>query len=263
MNRSVHKPERQLGPDLISAQCVRFRPAGVHGRWQDSRQYIVDDRSRSEESIKRVTDHGRRQADLILEATYRVLSREGYGGASLQRIADEAGVQKRMVSYYFGSRKALLRNLVARVGERLIEQLASVSVEGSPRAEAMEDLFDHLWAQIKRDPQLYAVYFGLVAEAVTDEELRLSVNAIGDRYRDLIRYRIRSSAARSAARLSEPSLVIAISAAVQGLTLELLMRGETEELRQAVLDFKRWLRNVLGSPGGGFDADAGSPRRPR
>jgi AcrR family transcriptional regulator len=198
-----------------------------------------------ENSIKRSTDHGRRQADLIIEATFRVLSKEGYGGASLQRIADEAGVQKRMVSYYFGSRKALLRNLVARVGDRLMEQLSSVSEAGTSPAEAVEALFDHLWTQVKEDPQPYAVYFGLVAEAVTDGDLRLSVNAIGDRYRDLIRHRIRSSAAPDSTSLSEPSLVIAISAAVQGLTLELLMRGETEELRQAVVDFKRWLRSAL------------------
>lgn len=229
----------------VGIEQARFMGRCVSaGRWHDSHRNAMGPTPGLESSIKRSTDHGRRQADLIIEATFRVLTNEGYGGASLQRIADEAGVQKRMVSYYFGSRKALLRNLVARVGDRLMKQLSSVSEEETSPAEAVEALFGHLWTKIKEDPQPYAVYFGLVAEAVTDEDLRLSVNAIGDRYRDLIRHRIRSAAPASG-RLSESSLVIAISAAVQGLTLELLMRGETEELREAVVDFKRWLRSAL------------------
>ena len=42
--------------------------------------------------------------DLVLEAAVRCLGERGYAGTSLQRVAEAAGVQKRMVLYYFGSR---------------------------------------------------------------------------------------------------------------------------------------------------------------
>ncbi len=43
----------------------------------------------------------------MLEAAIRCLGEDGYAATSLQRVADAAGVQKRMVLYYFESREHL------------------------------------------------------------------------------------------------------------------------------------------------------------
>jgi AcrR family transcriptional regulator len=63
----------------------------------------------------------------ILEAARRVFQRSGYSGARMQEIADEAGINKAMLHYYYRSKDNLfesvfsesLQKLVGKVGEML------------------------------------------------------------------------------------------------------------------------------------------------
>jgi AcrR family transcriptional regulator len=53
----------------------------------------------------------------ILSAAVRVINREGYGAASLGRIAKEAGTSKSTVLYHFKSKEAINSALIAAVFE--------------------------------------------------------------------------------------------------------------------------------------------------
>ena len=53
-----------------------------------------------------VPDH-RASRDLILDAAHAVFLRKGTAGSRTQEIADEAGVNKALVHYYFGTKAAL------------------------------------------------------------------------------------------------------------------------------------------------------------
>lgn len=56
--------------------------------------------------------------DQLLEAAVRVFSEAGYRGATTRRIAFEAGVNEITLFRHFGSKDALIREAIARVGER-------------------------------------------------------------------------------------------------------------------------------------------------
>src|ERR1700757_1585620 len=75
------------------------------------------------EDAKILTAKGARQAEAVLEAAIRCLGEEGYAGTSLQRVADAAGVQKRMVLYYFGSREQLVATALGRLGDTFLHEL--------------------------------------------------------------------------------------------------------------------------------------------
>jgi TetR/AcrR family transcriptional regulator, transcriptional repressor of bet genes len=174
------------------------------------------------------TAKGARQAEAIVDAAIRCLARDGYARTSMQRIADEAGVNKRMVHYYFDTREQLFDELGRSVGDRLLAGVA--------------DAVERLWKAVTDDPELQAVYFGLVAESVTDPALRRTVSHVKDGYRDLIRgliVRVREHGMRL--RLAEDSLTILILAGVQGLTLEYLEHGDSPALAAAIEDFKDWM----------------------
>ena len=49
----------------------------------------------------------------ILEAACRVIVREGAHGLRMASVADEAGVSKALVHYYFATRQELLRSAFA------------------------------------------------------------------------------------------------------------------------------------------------------
>jgi TetR/AcrR family transcriptional regulator len=53
----------------------------------------------------------------ILEAAERVFARRGYAAATTQELAAEAGIQKRMLFYYFANKDAVYERVLARLLE--------------------------------------------------------------------------------------------------------------------------------------------------
>jgi len=50
----------------------------------------------------------------VFDAAVRVFARYGYGAASVQKIADTAGVNKAMLYYYFGSKEELYNLIIGK-----------------------------------------------------------------------------------------------------------------------------------------------------
>lgn len=61
-----------------------------------------------------------RTEELILEAAHRVFLRRGSAGARTQEIADEAGVNKALLHYYFRSKERLATAVFARAASKLL-----------------------------------------------------------------------------------------------------------------------------------------------
>jgi TetR/AcrR family transcriptional regulator, transcriptional repressor of bet genes len=195
------------------------------------------------------TRKGARQAERIVEAAFRCLAEYGYSGTSMQRIADEAGVNKRMLHYYFETRERLLEVVARRVGDRLLAQLEEAIAGLEEPADIVASGFDRVWGEIRADRKLQAVYFGLAAEAATDPALKRTLSYINDGYRELIQ-RLVGQARDHGWRLrwDDGSLAVLIIAAIQGLTLQFVERGETEDLERAIRDFKGWLVWIAERP---------------
>lgn len=79
----------------------------------------------------------RRNEQEILAAAERVFARHGYRGASLQEIAEQAGLPKSNVLYYMGTKRGLYVRLLERMMERWNALLDDISVEDDP-AEVLE-----------------------------------------------------------------------------------------------------------------------------
>jgi AcrR family transcriptional regulator len=195
------------------------------------------------------TAKGVRQADAIIAAAIRCLGRDGYSASSIGRIAGEAGVQKRMVLYYFESREQLFDAVVRRIGDQLLAQVEGALAGLEDPAELVAAGFDELWGRLTNDRALLSAYYGLVAESVTDPSLRDSVGEIGEGYRRLIRRLAREVQGGGRVALDEPVLTVLMIAGIRGLMLEYLEHGDTPELQDAIGVFQGWL------------SGAASPRR--
>lgn len=68
----------------------------------------------------------------ILTAAEQVFSQHGYRGASLQAIADQAGLPKANILYYMGSKQALYVRLLNRMMKRWNEVLEDITPESDP-----------------------------------------------------------------------------------------------------------------------------------
>lgn len=188
------------------------------------------------------TTEGVQQSEIIVAAAVRCLARDGYSASSIARIADEAGVQKRMVLYYFKSREQLFDVVIRRIGDRLIGQVEARLDDLEASADVAVTGLDQLWEAVTHDRALLTAYFGLVAESVTDPQLQRSMDDAGEGFRRLIRRLVGAlQGGGSRVAIDEQVLTVAMVAAMQGFTLEYLQHGDTPALRSAIALFQGWL----------------------
>ena len=76
--------------------------------------------------------------DRILDAAHRVFLRRGTAGARTQEIAAEAGVNKALVHYYFGTKAALRRGVRGILDD--LPDLAWLVLEGGG---PLADIWEH------------------------------------------------------------------------------------------------------------------------
>jgi AcrR family transcriptional regulator len=107
----------------------------------------------------------------ILEAACRVVVREGAHGLRMARVAEEAGVSKALVHYYFQTRQELLRSAFAFSEQRLerlvdeelsalgsgverLERALLVSVDADTPFGEQRALWNEVWSSLRFDDEL-------------------------------------------------------------------------------------------------------------
>ena len=77
---------------------------------------------------------------LILEAGERIFAQHGFRGATMQMIADQAGLPKANLHYYFDSKEKLYRCVVEKIFEIWLQAASSFENSDEPK-EALNSIF--------------------------------------------------------------------------------------------------------------------------
>lgn len=96
----------------------------------------------------------------ILEAAHRVFLRRGTAGARMQEIADEAGVNKALLHYYFRSKERLADAVFATVARELLAPVIDVLASDAPIAEKVERFIRVQFANLIANPYLPGYILG-------------------------------------------------------------------------------------------------------
>ncbi len=78
-----------------------------------------------------------KNTEVILKAAEKLFVERGYGGASMQAIAEEAGLSKANIHYYFTSKEKLYQAVLTRIIGNWNSELQDITVEDDP-AEVLE-----------------------------------------------------------------------------------------------------------------------------
>lgn len=90
--------------------------------------------ARAEQTARRTRIQAE-NSERILAAALEVFSAEGFSGATIDRIAEQAGMSKPNLLYYFRSKEEIYRTLLDRLLDTWLEPLRALDPEGDPARE--------------------------------------------------------------------------------------------------------------------------------
>jgi TetR/AcrR family transcriptional regulator len=90
----------------------------------------------------------------ILAAAHAVFVRKGAFGARMQEIADEAGVNRALLHYYFQDREGLARAVFRRAMEEMFPASLRVWTSEAPFEENLRESVRLYFAHVERNPYL-------------------------------------------------------------------------------------------------------------
>ena len=108
----------------------------------------------------------------IVEATMRVLARQGYAHTSLMDIANEVGMSKGAVHYHFPTKEALITQVLEASLEAVAERTRKVWTAGANPLLAMRSALRELWAVRASLSDDVKVVSDLLAQSMHDANLR-------------------------------------------------------------------------------------------
>ncbi len=106
--------------------------------------------------------------ELILAAARTIFVRKGKEGARMQEIANEAGVNKMLLHYYFRNKEQLFRRVVEDIVKQLIISVVRISVQADTFREFLETFIDRHIDFLKSNQDIF--YF-LLWEIRKDETI--------------------------------------------------------------------------------------------
>jgi len=157
----------------------------------------------------------------ILLAAQRILLRDGYGGLTIRRIADEAGENSSVVMYHFGGKAQLMALLADSLWHhedvQFAEALPALPTDARTRVSALI----HLHARFTRDERLYRMYYELLPHISRHAKMRRLAADIYASYREDIGVRcLEPTPLPAAQRGPLATLLLAIG---EGLPIQILL----------------------------------------
>jgi AcrR family transcriptional regulator len=90
----------------------------------------------------------------ILEAARKVFERDGYAGARMQHIADEAGISKASLHYYFRSKEKLFQRIFDEYITRIVPVFSAWNDDGDDWQPKVRTFMKGMMKAISESPML-------------------------------------------------------------------------------------------------------------
>lgn len=90
----------------------------------------------------------------IIEAARKVFVKQGMAGARMQEIADEAGINKAMLHYYFRSKETLFEMIFRQSAQKLFPKLNIIFDSDMPLFQKIEKFVEEYIDMIQENPYL-------------------------------------------------------------------------------------------------------------
>ena len=87
----------------------------------------------------------------ILESARKIFYKKGLAGARMQEIADDAGINKAMLHYYYRSKEKLFSAVFQEAADRIFPQVGKILGSNLPLFEKIETLIENYIEMLKQN----------------------------------------------------------------------------------------------------------------
>ncbi len=91
---------------------------------------------------------------IIKEAARKIFVRKGYAGARMQEIAEEAGINKALLHYYYRTKDKLFESIFSEIFDQMVVQLKQTITTDKPLVEKLDDFVDRYISTIEQNPHV-------------------------------------------------------------------------------------------------------------
>ena len=164
------------------------------------------------------------KAKRIVEAMRSSVARRGIAGSTFEHVAREAGVSRGLLHYYFGTKEALLVEVVRRDTEHRIARLDEPLGRATSVDELLEILVADLEDSIQNEPGFWVLLFDLFTAGRRNPEIQREVGELFNRTRDHVAEILRAKQTEGVISPSFDidSVVALLFAMADGIALQVL-----------------------------------------
>jgi AcrR family transcriptional regulator len=170
------------------------------------------------------------KATRIVEAMRSSVARRGISGSTFEHVAREAGVSRGLLHYYFGTKEALLVEVVRRDAEHRIARMDEPLAKAQSADEILQLLVSDLQDWIQNDPGFWVLLFELFTAGRRNPEIQRELGELFNRTRDHVAeiFRARESEGVLELRGDADAIVGFLFAVADGLALQMLSNPDRD-----------------------------------
>jgi len=187
--------------------------------------------------------------EYLLDTAFRCLSRYGYSGTTMERMAEEAGVSKGTLTYYFKNKEDITCRITSHVAAGFFTEVRQALQGLDDPRERLIRAIELLWTGYMAQPELITGYYDLWAQSFFYPALKKQVIAIYTEFRRIFLdelVRLSAEAGADGKRLLSDAILIA--GVVDGVAIQFFLEPELTDWDRVLARLKKIVSTMLDSP---------------
>lgn len=200
-------------------------------------------------------EDGRREA--IVQAALRLILKLGYNKVTLADIAEQVGVSKGLISYYFPKKEDVFLAVLDQIVDRLTSDFESYCKADVTAPQKLMLFYNNLFGNEKRARRYYTVVIDYMAQAIRMRAVQEYTQHIYESYRTYIERIITDGISSGEFRSVDPRRASSMALGMmEGLVLQWFFDKKGFDLEEAYLMCVDYMNVYLMPPGQEVDGRA-------
>lgn len=186
----------------------------------------------------------------MVTAAIDLIAEGGSAGMTLARVGTAAGYSRGLADYHFGSKSALISEVVRTIGRGVRREILNPAVAESRGLDAVLAMQDAVFRGVQRDTTRFMALYVLIGESLaTVPEIRPIVAAQNDRYRVALERQLTDGVEDGSIRsdIDVPAAAAFVLAVLRGGCLVWLADREAVDLDAVGRQSREILRGYLAA----------------